>query len=401
MIVLLFVTEFIKGALMVSILPVYMSSVLGLSAYLIGWAFALEYIGDNLFRSPVGWLIDKIGYRYTMQVGLVLTFAAVGLFAMAEHTLWLIIGFALLGIGTSPLWPSVISGVTEVAGERGRATVMSSVYIAWISGVGAGPIVINFFAEGTYGFAFRILIVLVVAINALAFTLPARPISKKAEGKDSMQENGSQAPKVVGKPLKSRIIQYVAEIRESIQVSVWFFPAMFLYTLSIGLLAPVVTLYIRDVMGMSGSQFSLLLIVGGGVAILLMLPIGRWVDRWGTTWFLHFGFALTGFALFLLTVVRTIPLLYVNACLLGLSYALTIPAWNALIASAVPSEKRGAVWGFYLTIEGSGMIVGPIVSGVLWDNVGPYAPFAASGVIMIMLLIVHIFISNGKKIVVR
>ena len=71
----MYLVEFVKGALLVSILPVYMGEVLGLSVYAIGWALALQYIGDNAFRSPLGWIIDRIGYRNVMLFGVLLTFA--------------------------------------------------------------------------------------------------------------------------------------------------------------------------------------------------------------------------------------------------------------------------------------------------------------------------------------
>lgn len=70
----MFLVEFVKGALIVSILPVYMGDVLHLSAFAIGLSFSLQYIGDNVFRSPAGWFIERVGFRLTMMLGLLLTF---------------------------------------------------------------------------------------------------------------------------------------------------------------------------------------------------------------------------------------------------------------------------------------------------------------------------------------
>ncbi|WP_231571127.1 hypothetical protein [Gordoniibacillus kamchatkensis] len=71
---IMFVVEFVKGALLLTILPVYMAAVLGASAYVIGWTLAVQYIGDNALRTPVGWIIDKIGYRASMVSGVLVTF---------------------------------------------------------------------------------------------------------------------------------------------------------------------------------------------------------------------------------------------------------------------------------------------------------------------------------------
>jgi MFS family permease len=83
--------------------------------------------------------------------------------------------------------------------------------------------------------------------------------------------------------------------------------------------------------------------------------------------------------------------------LLGASYAFIIPAWNALIAAAIPPDKRGAVWGFFLTIEGMGTTIGPIISGKIWDDLGYHAPYVASGSVLFVLFLIHLYISLKRR----
>lgn len=396
LLVIMFVTEYVKGALLVSILPLYMESALGMSAFVIGLAFSLQYIGDNLFRSPLGWLVDRVGYRYTMVFGLLITFGAVVLMAVTSHGAWIVVGCALLGVGTSPLWPCVVSGVTEVAGEGAKASILSTVHIAWLSGVGLGPITMNVFTEQGFALPFRVMIIVMGAITLLAFFLPTRV--DQGEEKSASQSADKRSSRWIDLAAMRR---YFQEVRSSISVSRWFFPALFLQTFALGLLTPVVTLYARNVLDLSGIQYSLFMLLGGGITVLLLFPIGRLVDRHGGAWFLHIGFAMAGASLVLFPQFQSLSVLYTLAAGLGLSYALIIPAWNYLIASAVPEEKRGAVWGFYLTINGSGMVTGPIVSGWLWERYSPGMPFVVSGSVLILLLIVHILISNEKRVVVR
>ncbi|MDF2725222.1 MAG: transporter, major facilitator family protein, partial [Paenibacillus sp.] len=105
LLLIMFIVEFVKGAILVSILPVYMNSALGISTFIIGWTLSVQYLGDNLFRSPIGWMIDKVGYRPVMLGGIVLTFLSVIIMVAFSHYSWIILACALLGIGTSPLWP--------------------------------------------------------------------------------------------------------------------------------------------------------------------------------------------------------------------------------------------------------------------------------------------------------
>ncbi|MGO4497074.1 MFS transporter [Paenibacillus sp. 2RAB27] len=402
LLIIMFVVEFVKGALLLTVLPVYMTTSLGASAFVIGWTLAAQYIGDNVLRTPVGWIIDRLGYRVTMLTGVLLTFLSVIIMAITTQYLWMIVGCALLGFGTAPLWPCVITGTTEVAGDEGKATIMSVVYMAWLSGVGLGPVAINFFVgENNYAFAFKLLIGCMTVVVLVALMLPRKQkVANTARGLG--EEQVALKLHHVQKPTwLHRVSTYLSEVRKSMSISPLMFPAMFAQTFALGILTPILTLYAKEVLMLSSFQYSLFLVAGGAVTVIFLIPMGKMVDRLGIRPFLLIGFTLSAAALLLFTYVKSMSMLYILVALLGVGYAFIIPSWNALIASAIPPEKRGAVWGFFLTIEGCGMIVGPIVSGKLWDVYGYHAPFLTSGFVLILLLVLQMFISIPKKGMVR
>ncbi|MBB3109143.1 MFS family permease [Paenibacillus phyllosphaerae] len=396
LLIIMFLVEFVKGALMVSILPVYMGTVLGLSAYAVGWALALQYIGDNAFRSPLGWIIDRLGYRMVMLFGVILTFASVAIVSSTSGMGWIVLACLLLGVGTSPLWPCVITGATAVAGNEASGTIMSVVYFAWLTGVGCGPIVINFFIVETYAPAFRILIAMMVVVVVVALLLPGRSKSREIEGREvTVHQTGS------AEPFSERISEYFRKVRSSMHASWLLYPAMFTQNFALGLLTPVLTLYARTVLHLTPQQYSMYLVAGGAVTVIGLIPVGKWVDRVGTKWFLHVGFLIAAVSLPLLGYTRSLPLVLGIVAVVGLGYAMIIPAWNALIAEAIPKEERGAVWGFFLTIEGLGVVVGSILSGKLFDSLGPQAPFLVSGSVMLLLFVLHLFITRRPTVMVR
>lgn len=398
---IMFFVEFVKGALIITFLPVYLDDVLKVGALVIGWTLAVQYLGDNLLRTPIGWIIDQIGYRASMLTGVLLTFVSVAIIATTSSYFWIIVACALLGMGTAPLWPCVITGATEIAGEKARGTIMGVVYMAWLSGVGLGPLVITFFiGKDNYGSAFRLLIGIMVAVIVVAFLLPGK--MKHRESQDKIETNKViKASKELSAKQKGnrmqRARQYIAEVRKSLTMSPLMFPAMFAQTFALGLLTPVLTLYATKILALSGEQYRYFLLAGGLITVLFMVPVGKLVDRWGTKWFLHIGFLLSSLVLLGFTYTRSMPMLYVLVVLLGIGYALIIPAWNALIAAAIPPEKRGAVWGFFLTIEGLGTTIGPVISGKIWDDISFHAPFIASGSVLFILFIIHIYITQKNR----
>jgi MFS family permease len=60
----------------------------------------------------------------------------------------------------------------------------------------------------------------------------------------------------------------------------------------------------------------------------------------------------------------------------GLYYAMTEGVGRAFIADLAPTELRGTAFGLYFAATGLALLPASIIAGILWDTVGPWAPFA-------------------------
>jgi len=383
---IMFSVEFVKGALLVSVLPVYFNRELGLSAYVLGWAFALQYVGDNACRAPAGWMIDRWGYRLPMAAGLSFGFAGVAALAWLDGAGWMLAGCFLLGAGTSPLWPCVVAGTTEASGQEASGRAMSAIYVASFVGTGSGPIAINWL--GTGGGAMRGPFLACLALSAAALAvglfLPGRSAAgRRASAATALAKGGM-----------------LAALRQ-VKGGALLYPAMFLQTLALGLLTPVVTLYAREDLGLRPAEFSVLLLTGGAASLLLLLAVGRLADKYGTKPFLLSGIPLTAAATASFALVESRTALYFAVVAAAVGYALLIPSWNAFLARAIPKARRGSAWGAFLAIEGSGFVVGPVASGWLWDRASHAAPFWASGAALAGLFVLYLFISLRKSDMLR
>jgi MFS family permease len=277
---------------------------------------------------------------------------------------------------------------------------MGAVEMASLAGTGIGPIVVNFMMDHggqSYRTVFLVLMGCAAAVAAVALLLPSRIGGHAPHVVRDMQ---GVAPAAEGgrlRPLQS-MKRTLHQVRTSLKVSRLLFPALFLQAFAIGLMTPVVTLFTRAELHVTPNQFSLLLIAGGGITVLALIPAGKLVDRIGTTLFLNIGFLLAACSLAFFSQVRWLPLAFVAVALVGISYALILPAWNAFLAKQVPKGERGTVWGLFLTLQGSGMVAGPVLSGKLWDSVSHSAPFLASAFVMVLLFGLHLLIVHRTKL---
>ncbi|AZH30195.1 MULTISPECIES: MFS transporter [Paenibacillus] len=399
--ILVFLVEFMKGSLLVSILPVYMGETLGLSAGIIGLAFSLQYFGDNAFRAPAGWMAERLGYRGTMSTALLFTLVAVIMLSALTEPVWLVIACLLLGLGTSPLWPCVMTGTTEMSGpNNNNGAAMGTLEIASMGGTGFGPLIMNFAISHyghSYGMVFMILIGCSIVLLLVALMLPG---TNRSAGKDDLEQSALISSGGNSKQ-KRQVLRGIQEtintLKTKLNVNPLIYPALFLQSFVIGLISPVLTLYARTDLGISPNLYSVLLIAGGGVTVLALIPCGKLVDRLGTKYFLHIGFLLAGITLFFFSTVQTIPLVFVSVAIIGLGYALILPAWNTFLAQLIPESERATVWGFFLTLQGSGMVIGPLVSGVLWDRAGHTAPFIISGIVMLLMFGCHLALARNPR----
>ncbi len=339
--VILFFVEFVRGAVAISFMPIYGQKVLGLSLDIIGVAITAHYVTDTALKIAIGWLLDRFSARTIVHAGLLLSLGGVFLFQYAD-TPWLFIAAAaLFGVGVSPIW---IVCLTKVADEN-RATQMGYLYTIWFAGIGAGPVVCNLLLDYSPGITYWLL----VALSVIAWML-------------SLFISNRQERPVLTIPLA----QQLAMLRDKLRQMRLLLPGMILQTAGAGMLVPILPSFAEKELGIDPTQYSLLLLAGGACTVLGLMPMGRLSDRVGRKkLFLVGGFGM--FALTLAFLASTPPLwqCILLAVVLGLSYAAVLPSWNALLASYVPPQQQGLGWGIFSTVEGIGVMIGPVAGGVI------------------------------------
>jgi MFS family permease len=76
----------------------------------------------------------------------------------------------------------------------------------------------------------------------------------------------------------------------------------------------------------------------------------------------------------------------------GLVAPLTEGSERALVASAVPAERRGRALGLYNLVSGAGLLVASVLGGLLWERVSPQASLGTSA-LLAALAAVGLFVS--------
>lgn len=339
--VVLLLVEFVRGAVVISFMPIYGEKALGLSLDVIGTAITAHYLTDTALKMFIGWLLDRVSARTVVHIGLLTSLAGVILLQSADVPWLFITAAALFGVGISPIW---IVCLTKVS-EENRATQMGFLYTIWFIGIGSGPIVCNLLLDYSAPLTYRLLVV----ISALAWGLSLFISNRRERDIETIP-----------------FAQQLTLLREKLSRMRLLLPGMILQTAGAGMLVPILPSFADKHLGLDNTQYTLILVAGGAFTALGLVPMGRLSDRFKS----KKPFLVAGFGLFAVTLalIATEPPLWqciVLAAVLGLSYAAVLPAWNALLAAYVPQGQQGLGWGIFSTVEGIGVMIGPVAGGVI------------------------------------
>lgn len=371
LLLILFITEFSRGAFFLNFLPLYAVNHLGLSVAAAGFAVSAHYLTETLFKTVAGWQLDRLG-RPVLLGGLFLSLAALLLIKNYPTPVVLVGASALFGLGVSPVWLGVISEVAPVRAQD-RAARIGLVFTTWLAGAGSGLVCINFLMSRSFNLAFWFIIFLwAFALAAACFLVPAKHRTVESE------------PDTEG-----GILQTMKRMSENRALTRVLIPGMFLQTLAAGLLVPVLPLFAQNKLGLDYDQYALLLMAGGATALVFMLPMGRLADRFTLKFLLSTGFGLSGLALGLIAYTTGILEVFLWTGLLGFSYAIVLPAWNSLLAKTIPADKQATGWGIFATIEGLGVAAGPALGGIVAKGMGIGATILATTIVLLAMALFY------------
>ncbi|WP_258171095.1 MFS transporter [Paenibacillus sp. R14(2021)] len=366
--VILLLVEFVRGAALISFLPIYGEKSLGLSLDIIGIAVTAHYLTDTVLKMVIGYLLDRFSIRFIVHIGLLASLTGIFLIPFAEQPWLFITAAALYGVGISPIW---IVCLTKVSPDR-RAMQMGFLYTIWFIGIGAGPIASNLLMDHSRSMTYYLLLIMVLLSWLLALFITNKRASEAA-------------PTL---PLRE---QY-AILKERLRNMRLLLPGMVLQTMGAGMLVPVLPSFAEDQLGMNGAQYSMLLLAGGVFTVIGLIPLGRLSDiLGGKKWFLVLGFGFIGVALYLLSLAPPLWECMLLTAILGLSYATLLPAWNALLANYVPPAQQGLGWGIFSTVEGIGGMIGPVLGGTLALWQGQSAVLWYSGIMYAVIALFYIW----------
>jgi MFS family permease len=318
----------------------------------IGWIFAAWLIAETIAKTPIGALADLIGMKVVYVIA-----SFVGAVSAFLWTVTSILGviFAIRfadGFASAGAWTVTVLAMGGTVTSRARTGAMGLFMVTYLAALAFAPL-LGGIANDTTGSkltSFYLASCFLVIATVLAIILiPHHPIPA---------ENASQ-----DRPVKKSL---PAEIWLGIKAFPDYMAIAFVAFFSIGLLIPVIKLFATEELSLSETSYGLLVLPVVGVLTLTALFAGKISGLIGKDHSVQSGVILSAAAMYIVPWIHKPWELGLLAGIIGLGFAIGMPAWLALVSDMSAPEVRGSVIGAVGTGQGVGVLSGVALGGYLY-----------------------------------
>jgi len=366
----------ISSEMIHSLLPVFMSTVLGASATTIG---AIEGIAEStalIVKVFSGVLSDFVGKRKWLTVlGYGLGAATKPLFALAAGIGWILTARFIDRIGKGIRGAPRDALIADVTPEAMRGAAFGLRQSLDTVGAFAGPllaIVLMLLWHDNFRSVFWVAVIPGFLAVALLMVGVKEPLHTAAHQRPSL-------------PIAR------AALRQLPQQYWWVVAAGSVLTLARFSEAFLVLRAQQG--GLALALIPMVLVVMNVVYALCAYPFGILADRMPHRRLLIIGIAPLIAADLLLARSAQLPWVAAGLICWGIHMAATQGLLAAMVADTAPASLRGTAFGLFNLASGIAMLIASLTAGLLWDRLGPSATFyagalfAAAAILLLSLIV--------------
>jgi MFS family permease len=360
----------ISSEMIHSLLPVFLSTVLGASTLTIG---LIEGIGEataSISKLFSGWLSDRLGRRKALTVlGYGLGALSKPFFALAASPGWVLAARFSDRVGKGVRGAPRDALVGELAPPALRGAAYGLRQSLDTVGAFAGPllaIVLMAWLQNDFRMVFWL--AMIPGLAALAILIL-----------------GVQEPESHGGASPARPPIRWSEARE-LGASFWSVVAVGAVLTMARFSEAFLILRATDA-GLTLALVPMALVVMNVVYAVSAYPMGALSDRFDRRWVIAGGFGILILADVVLALAPSLWLVMVGIGLWGLHMGMTQGLFAALVADAAPPQLRGTAFGLFHFISGIALLLASLIAGALWEGFGAPATFLCSATLTAMGLI--------------
>jgi len=378
----------ISSELIFTLVPLFLSDVLGATSTLIGLVGGVSDSTDSLFRIISGWFSDKIGKRKLLAVTGYGISTISKPFMLLANSWGAVIGVRFgdrVGKGVRTSSRDALIADSVEAKDRGRSFGLHRAMDT--SGAVIGLIiaaVIVYMIPGDKfhltrdAYHWMILIAIIPAVLAVVILMTLVQERKKV--------SATAVKKDISKP--------IALTPFSTQFKLYLF-IMALFTL--GNSSDFFLILDAQHVKTPLLQVVLMLVLFNVTYALVSTPMGVLSDKIGRKRVITFGWLIYGLVYLGFALSSSIWQLWLLFAVYGIFYGFCEGAAKAFVADMVPVDRRGTAYGLYNGVVGLMALPASLIAGILWDRIAPAAAFYFGAALALIAMVGLMLVIKERK----
>lgn len=304
----------------------------------IGLINALLPLAGLLMLPLGGYLADRAGRVNLIAAGSLYSACVYLLYAIAPTWQWIALGAFLIGFRVFQFPPqSAIIADSLAPRDRGKGIATMNT-ISGLLGI-SSPFIAGWVVD-TYGekAGIRALYVVLVLVY-FATSAINRRFLKEPAGRTTESIKLRDLPRAI-RDAYACIPDTLRQFPRSLRVMAAFFV---LLAISNAIAGPFWVVYASQVIGLSATEWGLILLLSTLIRLIAYIPGGAWVDRHGRTRFVIAGLVITLVTMPLFVFSTQFVHVLIIRLVLSAVNGFFGPACSALMADIVPRDMRGRV----------------------------------------------------------
>ncbi|HJP41106.1 MAG TPA: MFS transporter [Dehalococcoidia bacterium] len=317
-----------------------------------GYLLAAYGAGRFLFEAPTGAISDRVERKVGLLIGFVLMIPAIVLMAGVNSRYVFLFCAALLGLGTSFIWPATYAIAADLYPAARRGKVIGFLNVGQLAGFGIGALggaqIVNHVTWEQF----------VLALVAISLATAATAI-----GVPSYRGQGW---------LKSVPRETEARLKDVLSLRLVLLSGIILASsTSLAIILPAIRPYGTEQLGIEFSELTVALIPAIIASLVLYVPAGHLADRLGRAFPYLLGLGLLAGGLLWLAETTAVSVAMIGAAVVFSGNVFIVPASTAAVMDLAPETYRGTLIGLNVALTGLGLTIGPAIGGPVAEYAGP------------------------------
>ena len=343
--------SFMDTTLLIPIIALFASS-LDASVGLIGVIVGLYSVTNIPANILAGWLIDRIGYKVPLVIGLIGDTLSMFLYSLCRSPVCLALVRSFHGVTGGIIGPATMSVYASTDGKaKGRTMSFygMSLAAATLVGFGMSGIITD---KWGYSFLFYFGTIMLAIGVVLSLFLPGIKRRDRTTTTTSFGETLQRAKGLL--------------TRKGLSVT---YSSVFAQYFTFGGVVTLLPMYVKS-LGIETLHIGMLMGTFAVMYVIIQFPSGALSDKIGRLLPAIGGLILGIVSLVILPSFTSFSLLAVAMGFYGAAYGLIFPSISALIAEHTAREERGLATGIFHALLSIGVAIGAPIMGWVGEMVG-------------------------------